>query len=125
VRVGQALGYQLERMLGMEPATLARAGEGRRDALAEIVDTLVENAKKRSDEQRPSMTQDMAKGRRTETDFINGYIAERGEGISAPEPTHAKMNEIVKRVERGEVSASLDIVRGIWLGCVPRTIEPV
>ena len=28
VRVGQALGYQLEKMLGMDPETLARAGEG-------------------------------------------------------------------------------------------------
>jgi 2-dehydropantoate 2-reductase len=65
VRVGQALGYQLERMLGMEPETLARAGEGNRDALAEIVDILLEAAKKRSDEQRPSMAQDFAKGRRT------------------------------------------------------------
>src|SRR4029079_11684558 len=38
VLVGQALGFQLERMLGMEPETLARAGEGNRDALVEITD---------------------------------------------------------------------------------------
>jgi 2-dehydropantoate 2-reductase len=113
VRVGQALGYRLERMLGMEPETLARAGEGSKDALAEIVDTLVESAKKRSDEQRPSMAQDMAKGRRTETDFINGYIAERGAHIGVPAPTHAKMNEAVKRVERGEKPASLEVIREI------------
>jgi 2-dehydropantoate 2-reductase len=113
VRVGQALGYQLERMLGMEPETLARAGEGSNDALAEIVDTLVESAKKRSDEQRPSMAQDMAKGRRTETDFINGYIAERGVQIGVPAPTHANMNEAVKRVERGETPASVAVIRGV------------
>jgi len=113
VRVGQALGYQLERMLGMEPESLARAGEGSKDALAEIVDSLVENAKKRSDEQRPSMAQDMAKGRRTETDFINGYIAERGAEIDVPAPTHAKVNDAVKRVERGESPASVEVVRGI------------
>src|SRR5512134_236011 len=40
IRVGQALGYQLERMLGMEPEVLARAGEGSKDALAEIVQIL-------------------------------------------------------------------------------------
>ena len=34
VRVGQALGFQLEKMLGMEPETLARAGEGSADAKA-------------------------------------------------------------------------------------------
>jgi 2-dehydropantoate 2-reductase len=113
VRVGQALGFQLERMLGMEPETLARAGEGSKDALTEIVDILVENAKKRSDEQRPSMAQDMAKGRRTETDFINGYVAERGAEIGVPAPTHARMNEIVKRVERGELEASPQAIAGL------------
>ncbi|MBI2296978.1 MAG: 2-dehydropantoate 2-reductase, partial [Betaproteobacteria bacterium] len=68
VRVGQALGFQLEKMFGMEAETLARAGEGNRDALAEITDILIEGTKKRSDDQRPSMAQDIAKGRRTETD---------------------------------------------------------
>jgi 2-dehydropantoate 2-reductase len=112
-RFGQALGYQLEKMLGMEPETLARAGEGNRDALTEIVDILTENAKKRSDEQRPSMAQDIHKGRRTETDFINGYVAAKGLEIGVPADTHAKMNEIVKRVERGELKAAPDNISGI------------
>jgi len=112
IRVGQALGFQLEKMLGMDPETLARAGEGSTDALTEIVETLVTQAKKRSDEQRPSMAQDMAKGRRTETDFINGYVAERGAYIGVPAPTHAKMNDAVKRVERGETPASADVING-------------
>jgi 2-dehydropantoate 2-reductase len=113
VRVGQAAGYQLERMLGMEPETLARAGEGNRDALAEITDILLEAAKKRSDEQRPSMAQDIAKGRRTETDFINGFVAARGAEIGVPAPTHAKMNEVVRRVERGEIRASPENIAGL------------
>lgn len=113
VRVGQALGYQLERMLGMEPEVLARAGEGSQDALTEITNILAEGAKKRSDEQRPSMAQDMAKGRRTETDFINGFVAAQGAAAGVPAPTHAKMNEIVKRVERGEAKASPELVQGI------------
>jgi 2-dehydropantoate 2-reductase len=59
------------------------------------------------------MAQDMHKGRRTETDFINGYIADRGAEIGVPAPTHAKMNEAVKRVERGEVSPSVEVIRGM------------
>jgi 2-dehydropantoate 2-reductase len=113
VRVGQALGYDLERMLGMEPETLARAGEGSRDALAEITAILLEGASRRSDEQRPSMAQDMFKGRRTETDFINGYVAERGAAIGVAAPTHAKMNAIVKRVERGERAPGPEVVQGL------------
>jgi 2-dehydropantoate 2-reductase len=112
VRVGQALGYQLERMLGMDPETLARAGEGSMDALTEIENILSEGAKTRSDEQRPSMAQDMFKGRRTETDFINGFVAAKGVEIGVPAPTHAKMNAAVLRVERGEAPASPDVVKG-------------
>lgn len=113
VRVGQALGYRLEKMLGMDAETLALAGEGDENALAQITGILAEAAKRRSDEQRPSMAQDIAKGRRTETDFINGYVAEKGREIGVPAPTHAAMNEIVKRVERGEIAASPENVRGV------------
>jgi 2-dehydropantoate 2-reductase len=112
VRVGQALGFQLERMLGMEPEVLARAGEGRQDALAEITQALVEGARKRSDDQRPSMAQDIAKGRRTETDFINGFVAARGAETGVPAPTHARMNEAVKRVERGDAKPSPELIAG-------------
>ena len=111
VRVGQALGFQLEDMLGMEPETLGRAGEGSTDALAEIENVLIEGSKGRSDDQRPSMGQDMFKGRRTETDFINGFVAQKGAEIGVPAPTHAKMNDAVKRVESGEVAASAELVK--------------
>jgi len=112
VRVGQALGFQLERMQGMEPESLARAGEGHRDALAEITDIIVEDAKKRSADQRPSMAQDIAKGRRTETDYINGFIAARGQEIGVPAPVQARMHEVVKRVERGEAKPSPELIAG-------------
>jgi len=113
VRVGQALGYRLERMLGMDGDVLARAGEGHKDALAEIDQILEEGAKKRSDEQRPSMAQDIAKGRRTETEYINGYVAAKGQEIGVPAPAHAAVNELVKRVERGELTASPANVKGV------------
>jgi 2-dehydropantoate 2-reductase len=112
VRVGQALGFNLENMLGMEPETLARAGEGSSDALADIENVLIEGAKIRADDQRPSMGQDMLKGRRTETDFINGFVADKGAEIGVPAQTHAKMNEAVKRVERGAAPASPELVKG-------------
>ena len=112
VKVGQALGFQLERMLGMEPEVLARAGDGHKDALTEITNVLLEGAKRRADDQRPSMAQDIAKGRRTETDFINGYVAARGAEIGIPAPTHVKMNEAVRRVERGEVKPTPELIAG-------------
>ena len=113
VRVGQALGFQLEKLQVMDAETLARAGEGSADAKAEIVDQLVTLSKTRSEEQRPSMAQDIFKGRRTETDFINGFVAAKGAEIGVPAPLHAKMNELVKKVERRESKASPDLIEGV------------
>lgn len=106
VRVGQALGFQLEKLQVMDAETLARAGEGSADAKAEIVDQLIKLSKTRSEEQRPSMAQDIFKGRRTETDFINGFVAAKGEEIGVRAPLHASMNALVKKVERGDIKPS-------------------
>jgi 2-dehydropantoate 2-reductase len=54
----------------------------------------------------------MFKGRRTETEFINGYVAERGAYIGVPAPLHAKMNELVLRVERGDVKPGAELIAG-------------
>ncbi len=107
VRIGQALGYQLETIGKMDPERLARAGEGDAKALDEIEAMMVaaSNSGARSDAQRPSMGQDMLKGRRTEIDFMNGFIAAKGAEIGRPAPAHAALTETVKRVERGEIPA--------------------
>jgi 2-dehydropantoate 2-reductase len=106
VRVGQALGFQLVNSSGIEMETLALAGEGSPDALAEITHFLNRLSQERSDEQIPSMGQDIFKGRRTETDYINGFVAAKGNEIGVPAPLHTVMNELVKKVERGEIKPS-------------------
>jgi len=113
VRVGQALGFQLEKLQVMDAETLARAGEGSADAKTEIVDQLLKLATTRSEEQRPSMAQDIFKGRRTETDFINGFVAAKGEEIGVRAPLHAAMNALVKKVERGDVKPTPDLLQGL------------
>ena len=81
IRVGQAHGYQLEDILHLPPETIARAGEG--DAVAEQTC----DAQRFKDSghtaagQRPSMGQDMQKGRRTEIEFLNGLIVREGEKV--------------------------------------------
>ena len=81
IRVGQALGYSLEEILHLPPETIARAGEG--DAAAiEVADAQrLKDTARVSGEQRPSMGQDMMKGRRTEIEFLNGYVVREGEKI--------------------------------------------
>ena len=116
VRVGQALGYHIEKIGKFEPEMLAKASEGDKAALDEVEAILRPgsniNPNPRADIQRPSMAQDIRKGRRTEIEFMNGYIAERGNYIGVPAPTHTKLTEIVKKVERKEVAAAPSLLGG-------------
>src|SRR5215468_10296993 len=106
VRVGQALGYQLEHIRMHEPETIARAAEGDARALDEIESQIFAGLQSntRSELARPSMGQDMLKGRRTEIDFINGVIAAKGREVGVPAPTHVKLIDAVKQVEHGKTA---------------------
>ena len=108
IRVGKALGYQLETIRGVDPERFALAAEGDAAALREVEALLVPKAgsNPRGDIQRPSMAQDILKGRRTEIDAMNGVIAIKGAEVGVPAPSHAKLTELVTRVERGELKPS-------------------
>ena len=103
IRVGQAHGYQLEEILHLPPETIARAGEGDEAAMRACDAQRFKDGKRTSAEQRPSMGQDMQKGRRTEIEFLNGFVVREGEKIGIACRANAALTDIVKRVERGEL----------------------
>ncbi len=108
VRIGQAHGYKLEKLGKMDAERLALASEGSADALAEIEEIMIARsaASPRAGIQRPSMGQDMHKGRRTEIQLMNGFIAEKGRLYGLPVDAHEKLTEVVTRIERGELQQS-------------------
>jgi 2-dehydropantoate 2-reductase len=105
IRVGQALGYQLEDIYHIPPETIARAGEGDDAAIRTCDEVRMQQGKRTAGEQRPSMGQDMQKGRRTEIEFLNGLIVREGERLGLPCRANAVLTDLVKRVERGELKA--------------------
>ena len=116
IRVGQALGYGLEEILHLDPEIIARAGEG--DAAARAAydaQRLADTQKPGGGAHRASMGQDMVKGRRTEIEFLNGFVVAKGKDIGIEARANAALTDIVKRVERGEVQASPDLIRGLRL----------
>ena len=113
VAVGLAHGYTLEKVYKMDPLKVKAAGEGDKAALAECEAVLLGNTRFRNDEQRPSMGQDIQKGRRTEIDFINGLVVAKAEELGLKTPANRGIIAAVKRVERGEAKPSADLVAGI------------
>jgi 2-dehydropantoate 2-reductase len=103
IRIGQALGYQLEDIYHLAPETIARAGEGDEAAMRTCDAERLRQSKRTAAEQRPSMGQDMQKGRRTEIEFLNGLIVREGEKAGLPCRANAVLTDLVKRVERGEL----------------------
>ncbi|MFV0295669.1 MAG: ketopantoate reductase family protein [Hyphomicrobiaceae bacterium] len=107
VKVGRAMGLDLEAIAKIDPDLWARASDNEPDAVKELDELIIASTSgaARSDLQRPSMAQDIAKGRRTEIDYMNGYIAEKGREAGIPAPTHAALTRIVRQVERGQLEA--------------------
>jgi 2-dehydropantoate 2-reductase len=105
IRVGQALGYVFDEVSHMDPEAIARAGEGDAGAIREIdAHRLALANRPGGGEHRPSMGQDMVKGRRTEIQFLNGFVVRKGEEVRIPTPANKILTDIVTRVELGELA---------------------
>jgi len=48
-----------------------------------------------------SMLQSLERGRRTEIDFMNGYVVERGQEKGVPTPVNAALTAMVREIEAG------------------------
>jgi 2-dehydropantoate 2-reductase len=113
VSVGLAQGYQLELIYKVTPERWLAAANDGGTVRSELETEMQASAATRAETMRPSMGQDILKGRRTEIDYINGLVAEKGAEFGIPTPVNLAMVDAVKRVEHGRVEASLDNVRDI------------
>lgn len=112
VRVGLAQGLALEPVSGLDLEPLGRA-ENDPAVMAFVKQQILDVLGTRSDAQRPSMGQDIRKGRRTETDMINGLVARRGAEFGVDASLHAAVHERVQRIERGELHPSPALMDGL------------
>ncbi|RVT96014.1 2-dehydropantoate 2-reductase [Rhodovarius crocodyli] len=111
VRVAQGLGRHLGEILHLDPETIARAGEGDPEAKATFdAQRLADTQKPGGGAHLPSMGQDIAKGRRTEIEFLNGLVVTRGRELGIPTPVNAALVEVVKKVEAGQVPPAPDLI---------------
>ena len=113
VRIGQAQGFQVEDIGGRLPAQWVAALDGDEALIAAMESEMEASCATRSEAFIPSMAQDVKKSRRTEIDFINGVVVKRGEELGITAAANAGLTAAVRRVERGDVAPSLDLLRDI------------
>lgn len=114
IAVGEALGFNLESIRGVEPKVYIAAARGERKAFEDIEAIMFKGLARLTDEGVPSTGQDIRKGRRTEIDFLNGLVVAKGEEAGIPAPTHKALVEVVKQVERKEVTPDPSLVERVW-----------
>src|SRR2546428_6408363 len=97
-RVGLALGYKIPKFNG---ATVEQwAASSTREGYDEL-DRMLTPTTSSTRNWRASMAQDVAKGRPTEIDYMNGYVVAQGREHGVPTPVSAAVVEAMHEVERG------------------------
>jgi 2-dehydropantoate 2-reductase len=97
-RVGLALGYRVPKFNNAEAQQWADAT--RRETY-EALDTMLTPGSARRENWRASMAQDMAKGRPTEIDYMNGHVVAQGQTCGVVTPVSVATIEMIHEIERG------------------------
>ena len=65
---------------------------------------------------RPSLAQDIAKGRMIEIDYLNGHVVGKGRELGMPTPLNEAVMRLTRRVAAGEIAASVENVELLEAG---------
>ena len=105
IRVANALGVSVE-PIGAVPSNMFGEALENSDVRRDL-DSLMMEASKTIGTGRPSLAQDLLKGRTTEVDFLNGYVVRKGAEVGIPTPVNQAIVDLTHRVSRGEIEQSL------------------
>ena len=105
VRVGVALGYDITPFGGAPAATWVDAD--RPEVFAELDSAMAAGASGRP--WRPSMAQDVVKGRMTEIDQMNGFVVEQARQVGVETPASAATTEAVRAIDAGTLEPAPDV----------------
>ena len=86
IRVGRAAGYEVEPIFGIDAQRFVDAAEGR--AVEALESDMASGARSLAGG-RPSLLQDVLRGRRTEIEELNGFVVQKGHELGVPTPINA------------------------------------
>jgi 2-dehydropantoate 2-reductase len=101
IRVGRSLGHKIDNLLGVPAQMFVDAAEGRN-----IEDLDIEMDKQAANSGvsgRASFLQDVIKHRRTEIEFLNGFVAEQGRKTGVPTPFCDAIVAVVREAGVGKL----------------------
>jgi 2-dehydropantoate 2-reductase len=94
IQVGRAAGHEVEPIYGIAAQRFVDAAAGRGFEAVEV--DMAASAKFLSGG-RPSLLQDVLKGRRTEIDYLNGYVCEQGRKLGVKTPVNDAVVDVIHR----------------------------
>jgi 2-dehydropantoate 2-reductase len=98
-RVGLALGYTIPKING---APVEQWADADRRETWQGLDEMLRPKSAGGRNWKASMAQDVAKGRPTEIDSMNGFVVDRGRETGIPTPVSAAVVETVREIDRGQ-----------------------
>ena len=101
--VAQTLGVQVEPVGGIPAQAYL---DGRRGVGLEDLRAMWVERGKSVGAGRPSLLQDILKGRRTEVDYLNGYVARKGREVGVPTPINEAIVAVTRHLEAGDLAQS-------------------
>jgi len=104
-KVGLAAGFKLANIRGVSAEKWASADQG--DVYEELDNMLVPSGSGGIN-WKSSMAQDITKGRRSETEFMNGFVAETGKKAGVPTPVTDAVIEVMAAIDAKQLDASPD-----------------
>lgn len=107
VQVGTTLGYTLAPVFGLTADSFMGTSD---ETLKQILKTLISHIGKTA---RNSMLQDHLKGRKSEVDFLNGLVVQKGQQAGVPTPLNEAMVSLTRQIEQGVLKperSNLDIL---------------
>ena len=109
--VGAAHGVAIEPISGVAAELYGRAlTDG---AVMEEVEGILVSGAREVGGGRPSLAQDLMKGRRIEVDYLNGYISAKGAEVGIATPVNDAIRVLANQVASGDMAPSVDNLKQI------------
>jgi len=96
--VGIEAGVKFADLMGVSPSVVLVRNKEDFEMASKLMEIGFANHKAT----KPSMWQDIEKGRKTEVDFVNGYVVRKGKEVGLKTPANEMVTRVVKEIEDGK-----------------------